>query len=425
MADDKIDWSQFEVNDKDSNNIDWSKFEEKNQNPQSNFKSDDEDEPFPVPRQTGFKGLAEDATEMLRGALKSGKGFIKDLPSNLEKSGKYAEEHPVKSIFHNLGQVLAGGAEATKDILNLPHKGLAELGRKELIPEWLAAYNEMPWTHIPEDTGIQSILGLNPDPEKGDAIPRAVGSLIAPSVVGKISKAAPNVLKPAPDLKQAIRDTQAKVNLATENTGKIFDKIEEAVKERGISKVPVDKKLIKQAESFLSDTQANKDLIQLANKGDYKALRALQSDLRKRAEKAMSSGLEAEYRRGEKIVETRDKLNESIANHLEGTGHKDLAKDLNKARNDYRDIQQTYFSSPQLAKVFGKSQVVPKNPKTLLSTESTEMKKFMSAHPEVQEILKKSLSHEKKMKLLKHALSIAGIGTTAEIAREIFTGRHQ
>ena len=100
-----------------------------------------------------------------------------------------------------------------------------------------------------------------------------------------------------------------------------------------------------------------------------------------------------------------------------------MAKLLNKARNDYKDIKQTYFSTPALAKVFGKSQKVPKNPKTLLTEESTEMKKFMDSHPEVKQVLAKALKHEGKMKALGKVGAASGIGTAAEGARRILGGK--
>jgi hypothetical protein len=126
---------------------------------------------------------------------------------------------------------------------------------------------------------------------------------------------------------------------------------------------------------------------------------------------------------GEEILSIRDQVNQAIQNHLEKTGHKDLSEKLNKARSDYRDIQKTYFSTPQLAKVFGKSQKVPKNPMTLLTEESTEMKRFMSAHPEVEKMLTKALKHEKRAKAGKILLGIAGVGTSAELAHKALSGK--
>ena len=50
---------------------------------------------------------------------------------------------------------------------------------------------------------------------------------------------------------------------------------------------------------------------------------------------------------------------------------------------------------------------------TLLSEESTEMKKFMAKHPEVEKLTKKALKHESKMKMLRRLATVLGIGTTA------------
>ncbi len=89
----------------------------------------------------------------------------------------------------------------------------------------------------------------------------------------------------------------------------------------------------------------------------------------------------------------------------------------------YKDIKETYFSTPALAKVFGKSQKIPKNPATLLTEESTEMNRFMAAHPEMKIALSKALKHDKRMKNLGKLGGVLGIGTTAEVAREILGGK--
>ncbi|MCL5071765.1 MAG: hypothetical protein M1308_12870 [Actinobacteria bacterium] len=321
---------------------------------------------------------------------------------------------------HNLGQLGASSADVGKGIINAPYNLNQYLARKHLIPfpQVLGKLGKI-IPHLPEDTGLEKSLGLQADKEKGDELIRAVPELAA-ALEGGVSLAKQGKrFFTAPDLKQAIRETQNKVNKATKESGKIFDEVENTVESEGISKVPIDQNIIKQAEKYLAKTTANKELIKKAKTGDFKALRSLQSDLRTKGEKALSSVLTAENTMGEEILSLRDQVNHSIQKHLENTGFKNLADKLNQARNDYKNIKETYFSSPALAKVFGKSQKVPAKPKTLLSEESTEMKKFMDAHPEVKEKLTKALKHEKKMKRLGKLGTVLGIGTVAEAAREI------
>ena len=84
---------------------------------------------------------------------------------------------------------------------------------------------------------------------------------------------------------------------------------------------------------------------------------------------------------------------------------------------------KTYFSSTGLANVFGKSQKVPKNPLTLLTEDSTEMNRFMKAHPEVKKMMEKALSHKSKVKKIKALGGVVGTGGTMEFLREMFEGR--
>lgn len=378
----------------------------------------EEEVPEEQPERTGLLGVGSDLAHGVSGAAK----FALDVPNKLEKSGKYIEENPGSSILHNAGQLAAEAGDIGKGIINSPYNLNQYLARKHLLPQVLGKLGKF-IPHLPEDMGVEKTLGLEADKEKGDDLIRAIPDIASLAFGGAgVLKQGKKLFK-APDLKEAIRTTQGKVNEATSEAGKIFDTVEKEVESKGLSKVPVDKEVIKQAESFLANTPANKALIKQAKTGDYKALRALQADLRVKGEKALSSAFTAENKMGEEILSTRDEVNKSIQNHLEKTGYEDLANSLNEARGKYKDIQKTYFSTPSLAKVFGKSQKVPKNPKTLLTEESAEMKKFMSAHPEVEKVLAKALKHEGKMKSLKKVGSILGIGTSAEVAREILGGR--
>jgi hypothetical protein len=409
---DKIDWSQFEVKENVSPQIDWSQYDQ-NTNEQQSFSEDNEG--LPIPETTGLSGIGSD---LLSAAL-SAKDFAVDVPNKLEKLGGNILENPVSGRARPIGQLTAEAGNIGKEIINAPYNLNQYLARKHLLPEILGKIGGKIIPHISEDMGIERSLGLEADKEKGDDLIRALPNIVATtlgakSLTGQVKRG----LK-SPDLKESIRATQNKVNEATSETGKIFDTVEQAVEERGISKVKIDKNILKQAETFLANTPANKALIQRAKTGDYKALRELQADLRVKGEKALSSALAAENKMGEEILSTRDQVNQSIQKHLDNTGNKDLAKSLNKARENYRDIQDVYFSTPALAKVFGRSQKVPKNPLTLLSEESTEMNKFMSAHPEVKDALSKALKHKGRMKNLSRIGQVTGIGTSMEIAREL------
>lgn len=372
---------------------------------------------------TGLAGVGSDFAKGLANALSGAKKFAVDVPENLEKSGQYIEKNPGKAQLHMLGQIGAESANIGKNILNSAYNLNQYLARKHLIPQVLGKLGKA-LPHIPEDTGVEKALGLEADPEKGDALFRAIPDVASLAIGTKTGlKAAKQPFK-SPDLKQVVRDTQAKVNEARSNSGKIFDFVENEVENRGIPQIPVESEIIKQAQRFLAKTPANKALIKKARTGDYKSLRALQADLRVKGEKALSSKLAAENIRGEEILATRDQLNGQIQHFFEENGHKDLGNALNQARKQYKEIQDVYFSTPSLAKVFGKSQRVPKDPARLLTEETTEMKRFMLNHPEVEAALKKALKHKGKMDTLKKLGGIVGIGGSAELARELFFKRN-
>lgn len=128
------------------------------------------------PETTGWKGLKEDAIGMLKNMFKSGAGFTRRALPNLADVGSQFAHHPIDYPPHVAKQVLASLGEGAKGLLNLPHEVIAELGRKELIPEWLKKYNELPFTHIPEDTGVEKALGFEPT-RKSDELLRALPAL--------------------------------------------------------------------------------------------------------------------------------------------------------------------------------------------------------------------------------------------------------
>ena len=415
----EIDWSNYKVKDDDaSGNIDWSQYAAQN--------IDESEERFAPEEKTGLLNassnlisVGSDMIQGLAGALKKGNQFINDAPENLEKSRQYERENPVGSFFHNVGQVGAEAADIGKEIINAPYNLNQYLARKHLLPEIIGKIGKYTIPRIPE--GAEKALGLEADPGKGDSLVRALTDAAALGQGSIKGKKVGSQFKEFvnPDLKKSIKQTQNKVNEASSKTGKIFDAVEKEVGEKGLSKIPIDMDIIDQAQNYLARTNANKKLIERAHTGDYKALRQLQADLRVKGEKALSSQLAAENTMGEEILAAREEINTAIQSHLENTGYKDLANKLNNARGNYADIQKTYFSTPQLAKVFGKSQKVPKNPATLLAEDSVEMNRFMKAHPEIEKALKKSLKYNTKKKIAKGLGKVGAISIGVEEANRL------
>lgn len=360
---------------------------------------------------TGWKGLGHDVIQMLRDTLKGGIGFASRAPGNIKEIGSELVHHPLSYPPHVAQQVAASLVGGARDIANVPHRLFDEFANKGITPNWLRTGS------IPEDTGVEKLLGLEPT-KKSDELIRALPTIFG---LGKAANVTRKAFK-APDLKLAIKDTQNFVNDSLASSKKVFNNIEKSLETSGENHVPIrtiKDDVIDKAATYMDKTQASKALIEKAYTGDYKALRKLQASLRIKAEKYLAHDDPAKNDMGREISELRDSINSLIQKHLVNIGRKDLASDLNKVRKNYKDIQDVYMDSPYLAKVFGEEQEVPKNPETLLTKDTAPMTKFYEKHPELKEALEKHLRRKRTKKTALGVAGIAGIGTASELARKI------
>jgi hypothetical protein len=201
----------------------------------------------------------------------------------------------------------------------------------------------------------------------------------------------------------------------SQQASNIYDFIKSEVGPRGVGKINVAEDLIKEAESHLPKTRANKDLIERARTGNYEALHDLQSDLGKRGTKALGADLAADRNIGEEMLDTRGKINDVIKNQFNEYGHPDLTKLLEEANGKYTKLKKLYYSHPKVAKlVHPESRLVPKNPLSLFSEESKPMKELLGEHPEIQEALDTSERAknfiEKLKKIPKSGYAAGGVG---------------
>lgn len=246
----------------------------------------------------------------------------------------------------------------------------------------------------------------------GTALGAGVSAL--PAVAGGVAKAFK-----MPDLKQGVREIQQKFTEKKKDIQNVFKEITKEVEKRGISKVDIDDDLIEKAKTFLPKDEATKSLIKKAKEGDYTALRDLQSDLRKQAEEALSSEFMAERNMAKEINETRTRINDSISNHLESKGHQDLAEALERAKSDYANMQSTYFSDPQLARIFGKSKYVPRNPLTTFTTENIYFERFLQEHPEMEKLISQALRSKSNRKKAWYVGGLLGFEGVHELVNKL------
>lgn len=165
----------------------------------------------------------------------------------------------------------------------------------------------------------------------------------------------------------------------------MFNKVGSEVEKRGISKVPIDKSLIDNLEELLPKTDKYKRLIKKIRSNDFKSLREAQTDLWNMGTSRKSSVLHSEKDVGEEILNFRDKINESISNHFEKTGHADLSNILNEARTHWHKLKDVYYGnytpnaiSNLVQKGYRKK---PKNIMNVLSEDSDPMRKILEENP--------------------------------------------
>ena len=139
---------------------------------ESQLKSLDEEEEIPYtppPPRSGWSGIWEDLKDIPGKAV----DYVADLPHQIGASGSQLVNKPGRAIKN----LLAGVGELGEGILNTPHEAIKYLGEKEVIPDWLKKYNELPFTHIP-DLGVEKAMGLD-NTEEGDQFLRQLPGLYA------------------------------------------------------------------------------------------------------------------------------------------------------------------------------------------------------------------------------------------------------
>jgi hypothetical protein len=127
---------------------------------------------------TGWKGIAQDVSGLPSKAFE----FAVSSPRKLGESAGQLFNNPVRAG----GNLLAGLGEAGIGFVNSAHNALKYLGEKEVIPDWLKKYNELPFTHVP-DLGIEKKLFGEQKP--GDEMLRLIGALAPiPKIRGLTTK---------------------------------------------------------------------------------------------------------------------------------------------------------------------------------------------------------------------------------------------
>ena len=121
---------------------------------------------------TGVLGVASDVARGTGNAIKGGAKFAFDTPQMIEDLGQALLEHPGTGQLRGVGQIGAGTAGIGKELLNSAYNLNQYLARKHLLPQVLGKLGKKLLPHIPENTGLEKTLGL--EPGKGDKLLRAL-----------------------------------------------------------------------------------------------------------------------------------------------------------------------------------------------------------------------------------------------------------
>jgi hypothetical protein len=311
-------------------------------------------------------------------------------------------QHPL----HTLSQAVAGSQEAINQLAQLP-LNISQYGQQRLglVPQGVVnAISAI----TPQDT-TQAINQLFGKPQyPGETLVRGIARNI-PTIAGATS-----IIKPLlSSTKNAIKNTIIDTHDALENeAAQGFKTVSDEVNKRGISQVSINNQLLQGLSDYFPKTKQSAQLINDANTGDYNALRKIQSQLYTKGKQNLGSSLETDRMRGAEMFEKRDDINQAISDHLQNTGNNDLVGILNKARNDYRTLQNIYYNpnmNNAIVNMVNKNyRKIPNNLTNVLQEQSVPMQALRDFHPGLENALSKyQMQQNISSKIKKYALPVA------------------
>ena len=214
------------------------------------------------------------------------------------------------------------------------------------------------------------------------------------------AEAAPMLAKPLQKVTSPLVATNSSIKNTILNTHDTlenkamsgFKNVLEEVKKRDVPPVKMGSKTMDIIEDYFPKTKSARKLLDRAREGQYESLRKVQTDLYTKAKKNLESPLETDRLRGEEMLEKRDIINKNISNHLKKTWNKDLADQLDVARNDWRQLQDVYYNKNLnnriVEMVNSETRKIPKNLSEILQEESRPMEKLREFHPGLNAALK-------------------------------------
>lgn len=208
----------------------------------------------------------------------------------------------------------------------------------------------------------------------------------------------------------------------------IFDNVGREAKIRGVDQIPIDDDLVEKVSSVMPDTEKAQSLIDKMKDGDYSGMRKMQSELWQRGTRASSSDLQSERDAGEKIMDLRDRINNSIFDHFNNTGNEDLADNLQNGMGKYKDLMETYFDKEvpgAIKKLVNKARKIPDNMMKVLSENSDPMRRILGSNPFASQNVENLLNKQNAIRLLKYlglgTVGLGSIGGGIKVAKNMLT----
>lgn len=202
--------------------------------------------------------------------------------------------------------------------------------------------------------------------------------------------------------------------------GNIFEFVGEQAKKRGVDNV---KQILPEAYSAAREhgikSQAFKNLVDKAEKGNYDSIRRLYSrisDFERKADKA------GQWEKVEEFQNIKDLINQGLSEHFEQAGHKDLTQWLDAARKGYRQLKNTFVNRQKgaIKNLIGENREFPETLKPLMK-KSIPIQNLLDAAPEVKSDVMKAIQKnevaEALSKMKKRGAASIGLGLLSQILR--------
>lgn len=267
-----------------------------------------------------------------------------DLP---EDEGAYLDTLPEPEGFWGKlpRNILIGLTHAGRNLHNLPHdiaKGF-ESGTQDIGD----TLNQLKGPKI-KQTPISESLPYDPN-EYGDVFGQEGDPTLMDSLIQGGIEHAPEIIGAGGLVRAGLR----KYPITKGAGARQLRKAEKLASEKNISPIPPGFETIEESIPFLPKTHASRELLKEAEKGGYKPLFSLQSQIGKHERDLRKSPLAGERLLASQAQDLRLKILDDLETGLRAHGHNDIADLMRGGLTDYRKYIKFRDEVKPLLKKFG------------------------------------------------------------------------